>query len=67
VLDPADWESGGATPEGPSDEDVARWVEERRLARENRDWARADEMRDRLAVAGIVLEDTPQGTRWKRQ
>jgi len=67
VLDPADWESEGATPEGPSDEDVARWVEERRLARENRDWARADEMRDRLAVAGIVLEDTPQGTRWKRQ
>jgi len=67
VLDPTAWESGTDVPEGPSDEEVARWVEERRLAREDRDWARADEMRDRLAVAGIVLEDTPQGTRWKRQ
>ena len=41
-------------------------IEERTQARADRDFARGDEIRDQLAEQGIVLEDTPRGTRWKR-
>ncbi|ADH97640.1 cysteine--tRNA ligase [Salisediminibacterium selenitireducens] len=48
------------------DEDVEQLIEERIQARKDRDFARADEIRDSLKDQGIILEDTPQGTRWKR-
>ncbi len=38
----------------------------RAAARANRDWERADAIRDDLAAAGVVLEDTPDGVRWYR-
>jgi cysteinyl-tRNA synthetase len=41
-------------------------IEERSRARKNRDFARADEIRNELAKQNIILEDTPQGTRWYR-
>ena len=41
-------------------------IEERNQARKDRDFARSDEIRDLLKEQGIVLEDTPQGTRWRR-
>jgi cysteinyl-tRNA synthetase len=51
------------------DESVAEWVEgkiaERTQARADRDFGRADEIRDELAEEGIVLEDGPDGTSWK--
>ena len=48
------------------DAGVEALIAEREAARRERDWARADALRDRLAALGIVLEDTPAGPRWKR-
>ncbi len=43
------------------DEDVEALVEERQQARKNKDFARADEIRDELKARGYTLKDTPQG------
>lgn len=48
------------------DADIESLIEERQQARKNRDFARADEIRDELLAKGIVLEDTREGVRWKR-
>ena len=52
------------------DDDLAEWVEgriaARAAARASKDWAEADRIRDELTEAGIVLEDTAQGTRWSK-
>ncbi|MCF5924983.1 cysteine--tRNA ligase, partial [Xanthomonas perforans] len=45
---------------------ITALVEERSAAKEAKDFARADAIRKQLAEEGIVLEDTPQGVRWKR-
>lgn len=51
---------------GLLDEEIEALLEERIAARKNRDFARSDEIRDQLLSMDIVLEDTRQGTRWKR-
>jgi len=48
------------------DEDVEKLIEERLEARKNREFGRSDEIRDELKDKGILLEDTAQGTRWRR-
>lgn len=42
-------------------------IDVRQSARQRKDWATADALRERLAELGIILEDTPQGVRWKRR
>ena len=53
-----------------ADPDLVAWVEERlearRGAREKRDFAEADRLRDELVARGIAIEDTGGGTKWKR-
>ena len=71
VLDAGAWagDSGSASEEaagGPSDAEIERLVEARSEARAARDFAAADRIRDELAAAGVVVEDTPGGSRWKR-
>lgn len=48
-------------------EDVERLIAERAEARKNKNWGRSDEIRDELNRLGILLEDTPQGMRWRRK
>ena len=48
------------------DADIEQLIEERQAARKNKDFARADEIRNTLLEKGIVLEDTREGVKWKR-
>ncbi len=48
------------------DADIEALIQERQEARKARDFARADEIRDRLSAQGIILEDTREGVKWKR-
>jgi cysteinyl-tRNA synthetase len=50
-----------------ADAEIDALIEERKAARANRDFARADAIRDELAAKGIALEDTPHGTVWHRE
>ncbi|MEG0294781.1 cysteine--tRNA ligase [Enterococcus sp.] len=49
------------------DDEVEALIAERNQARADRNFARSDEIRDLFKEQGIVLEDTPQGTRWRRE
>ncbi|HZK23633.1 MAG TPA: cysteine--tRNA ligase, partial [Atopostipes sp.] len=48
------------------DEEVDALIQEREQARVDKNFERADEIRDQLKEEGILLEDTAQGIRWKR-
>jgi cysteinyl-tRNA synthetase len=48
------------------DADVEKLIAERQAARKRRDFARSDEIRQQLLAMGIQLDDTKDGTRWKR-
>jgi len=61
---PEAWFNRGGS--GEDDARIQALVDERSTAKQARDFARADAIRDRLAAEGVLLEDTPQGVRWKR-
>ncbi|MBO9521753.1 MAG: cysteine--tRNA ligase [Nocardioidaceae bacterium] len=68
-LDPADphWAAGSGAAEGLSnavDVLVRALLDQRQAARAAKDFAAADAIRDRIAEAGIEIEDTPEGPRW---
>ena len=49
------------------DAEIQALVDARQAARKAKNWAEADRIRDQLSGMGIILEDTPQGVRWKRK
>src|SRR5687767_10255094 len=48
-------------------EEIERLIEERKATRQRRDFAAADRIRNELAERGVLLEDNPGGTRWKKK
>jgi cysteinyl-tRNA synthetase len=50
-----------------SDDDIQKLVDERTLAKKQRNFARADALRNELAEKGILIEDSKDGVRWKRK
>ena len=55
-----------ADGEGISPEEIEALIAERAEAKKNKNWARADEIRDSLKAEGIILEDSASGTKWKK-
>ena len=65
--EPLAWfQNQGGAEDGLSADDIDALVAERTQAKKDRNFARADEIRDQLKDAGIQLEDTREGTRWTR-
>jgi cysteinyl-tRNA synthetase len=66
-LDPiSQWPSGDGGGLRPVvDHRVSAALERRADARRHKDWATSDAIRDELAEAGVLVEDTPQGQRWE--
>jgi len=62
--DPQSWLTGDT--EGLNDALIDQLIEERNTSRKERNFARADEIRDQLQEMGITLEDVADGTRWRR-
>ena len=61
--DPEVWFKGDA---GGDDAEIEKLIAARAEAKKNKDWAAADKIRNDLKEKGIVLEDGPNGTTWKR-
>lgn len=48
-------------------DDIEALIAKRETARQNKDWATADQIRDDLKARGIILKDTPQGVTWTKE
>jgi len=73
-YEPGDWlamrselTAGETTGEGLEDAQIDALVEARTAARRAKEWAESDRIRDELAAAGVILEDGPAGTTWRRK
>jgi cysteinyl-tRNA synthetase len=68
-TDPEEFLKGSATAaeEGLGAEEIEALIQQRLDARKNKNWAEADRIRNELKAQGIVLEDGPGGTTWRRE
>jgi cysteinyl-tRNA synthetase len=57
-----EWFQGGGDAEA-----IEQRIADRTAAKKNRDFASADRIRDELKAEGIILEDGPNGTTWRRE
>ena len=64
--DPENWFQGDGSHSGLSAEDIETLITQRIQAKQDKDYARADQIRNELEAQGILLEDSPEGTTWRR-
>ena len=65
--DPQAWLQEASSDDAISPEEIEALIEERQQAKLDKNYARADEIRQSLVDRGVVLEDSREGTRWKRK
>ncbi len=65
--DPEEFLKSGAVESDVSDAEIDDLIQQRLQARADKDWAKADEIRDRLSELNIELEDGAGGTSWRRK
>jgi cysteinyl-tRNA synthetase len=64
--DPQEWLHGGAADDLISAEDVETLIAQRQQAKLDKEYGLADEIRQSLVERGVVLEDSREGTKWRR-
>lgn len=65
--DPEQWFTSSISDEGISADEIEAQIQARVQAKLDKDYARADEIRQELLSQGVVLEDSREGTKWRRQ
>ena len=65
-VDPEQWFQGGDDASAINESRVQELVDARQTAKKARNFGEADRLREELLALGIIVEDTPQGPRWKR-
>jgi len=63
---PEEWLGYGASNDSVDTQRIEALLQERTQVKQDKNWARADEIRDELTAMGIAIEDTPQGAIWKK-
>lgn len=63
---PKDWFKFAGDGEGIDEDEINCFIEERAAAKKNKDFALADKIRDELKEKGVILEDSAEGTTWKK-
>ena len=66
-ADPVAWFTDVVGKDGLAAEEIEALIEERTAAKASRDFQRADQIRDVLGAQGVMLEDGPKGTQWRRR
>ena len=61
------FEETQTAPTAVDDGEIEALIAQRAEAKKNKNWALADQIRDELKSKGIIIEDTPQGVRWRRE
>ncbi len=64
--DPETALTAGSSENGLGNDEINLLIEERKLAKKSQDYAKADEIREQLTSEGILIEDSPEGTTWRR-
>lgn len=65
-ADPAEYLKSAVSEAGMGDDEIEQRIADRQQAKQNKNWALADQIRDELSAANIILEDGAEGTRWRR-